>query len=75
MKCTWKDCNKEAEKPLFSKNGTEWANLCSEHFDKHEDGVVTAIKKGGKDNLKRMLSNHIKAQGGASGAAKRLLGG
>jgi len=31
MKCTWKDCKKEATKKKFYKNGKQWGNLCEIH--------------------------------------------
>lgn len=74
MKCTWKECVSEAVKPLMSKDGKVWANLCSEHFQKHEEDAERAIKEGGRDNMKRMMSNYVKAQGGAASAAKRIFG-
>lgn len=75
MICTWKDCQNDAVKPLVSKDGETWANLCAEHHAKHDTDAELAIRKGGRDNMKRMMSNYIKAQGGAKAAAKRILGG
>lgn len=31
MKCTWADCENEAETPLFGSSGQEWAKLCATH--------------------------------------------
>lgn len=71
MKCTWKDCTNKAEHTLKDKNDIPWANLCKEHFEKHDNDIEIAIKTPNKHNMKKMLSDWVKAQGGAKMAAKR----
>lgn len=67
MKCTWVGCEAEAKFPQISSDGkTEWANLCDLHH-KEIDGALDSF------DAKRILSNWVKAQGGAKAAAGRMM--
>lgn len=63
VNCTWLDCSREATQPQLDKNGEQWANLCQECHDYLEHGFVSL-------DPKRILSNWVKAQGGAKKAAE-----
>jgi hypothetical protein len=65
MKCTWKDCNNEAKHSQISKDNREWANLCYEHNTK----FLKDIKEG---NVKAILSDWVKANGGSEALAKKM---
>ncbi len=66
MKCTWKDCEKDAKVPQYDKDKKEWANLCQKHHDEIEDCIKNF-------NPKKMLGCWVKAQGGAKKAANRII--
>lgn len=59
--CTWDGCVANAAVPQVDIHGRQWANLCPEHDLKLNDSI------GG--SAKEMLSNWIKAKGGAKRAA------
>jgi len=59
MKCTWKDCRKEAKHPQVGKTGVEWANLCNEH-NKELDEDISALF-----SPKKVLKDWVLAHGGA----------
>lgn len=65
MKCTWKDCDKEAKYAQLDNDGVEWANLCGEHHFLLEEAL---------DSLdpRILVARWIKAQGGAAKAAGRM---
>jgi hypothetical protein len=69
MKCTWVDCQNEATKPQISVDGSQWSNLCAEH-DEMLDNSVTELVTGGSPA--KMISNWIKAQGGAKKTAENM---
>jgi hypothetical protein len=66
-KCTWKECDNNAETPQLDKNGKQWANFCSEHNKMLND----AIDKE-PFNPKKMLQCWVKASGGASKMSEEL---
>ena len=63
--CTYVGCTALASVPYLDKGGRPWANLCKEH-----DAEVNASITSG--DARRLLSNWVKAQGGAKKAAARL---
>ena len=65
MNCTWADCSKEAAHQHLDKDGKEWCNLCDDHHNKLELGMDSA-------DVKIILSNWVKAQGGAKKATERM---
>ena len=71
--CTKKDCTGVAAHTLTDKQGAPWAYLCTGHYEEYNNIVAAAIKEPTKGNIKRMLGNWVKVQGGAEAAAKRLL--
>jgi hypothetical protein len=58
-------CTALAAVPQLDKGGKPWANLCA----KHDAEVITSIVSG---DARKLLSNWVKAQGGAKKAAARL---
>lgn len=67
MKCTWKDCNKEAEHPQLSSDGREWANLCTAHRDELNEALDSGIPRA-------TLRAWVRASGGADILSKCLIG-
>ena len=65
MKCTWVDCFNEASEPQLSLDGKEWSNLCADHATTLEDSI-------GNFSPGKLVSNWIKAHGGATALAKKL---
>jgi thiol-disulfide isomerase/thioredoxin len=64
--CTWKDCEeKQAYKTWLNKFQKPWCHLCKEHHQKLDEISDKAIREGGKENIGRMLSAWVKANGGA----------
>ena len=64
--CTWKDCNeKQAYKTWLNKFGQPWCHLCRKHFEELDERSDKAISEGGQENIAKMLSAWVKAQGGA----------
>ena len=61
--CTWEDCKSLAVKPQIASDGKEWANLCATHAQKMDDELL---------DVKKVLSNWVKAQGGSKEAVKRM---
>lgn len=70
MKCTWKDCQREAECPQKDKTGKEWANLCKEHDKEIED-----VFKSEKFDVKKVLKCWVLASGGADKLSKEMAHG
>jgi hypothetical protein len=66
MKCTWVGCAERTTIPQRANDGSIWATLCSAH---HEQ-VERHIREG---NAKGILSDWVKAQGGAKKAAARMM--
>lgn len=66
MNCTWEDCLNEGEYKQIGMDGDTWAVLCKEH-NEIMDGSLTDLKP------KLVISNWIKAQGGAKKAAERMM--
>lgn len=67
MTCTWVDCSKEATVPQIAKDGDQWANLCVEHDAEIDKALVSM-------DVKVVLRNWLRAQGGAKAAAARMTG-
>ena len=65
--CTWLACSAAAKHPNRAKTGEIWANLC----DRHQQALDESIADD--TSPRKMLSAWVKAQGGASIAAKRVL--
>lgn len=61
--CTWENCKADAAHPQLGRDGVMWANLCPAHHKEMDDSV---------GDVKGMLRNWIKAQGGPKGAADRM---
>lgn len=64
-KCTWEGCDAFGGFLRKGKDGRQWANLCKQH-DEETDAAITA------GNVKKILSNWVKAQGGSKKAAERM---
>ena len=62
--CTWIDCNNVATVPQISQDGSRWANLCAEHAKEIDDNLL---------NPKGTLRCWVRAQGGASVLAKKMI--
>lgn len=63
--CTWIDCQASGFYEQKAKDGRVWATLCETH-----DKLVHAAYESG--DVKRILSNWVKAQGGAKAAVSRM---
>ena len=63
--CTWVGCTATAFHEHKDTGGKPWCNLCAAHHARTEE----AINHG---TPKEMVAVWIKAQGGASKAAKRM---
>ena len=58
MICTWKGCNKEASIPQKDRNGSIWANLCTDH-DREINTALETLQP------KSIMRAWILASGGA----------
>ena len=67
--CTWIDCNNPASHPQFNRDGVKWANLCEGHHNELDFSIDDAIEN--EDYIKKMLSNWVKANGGAKEMASK----
>ncbi len=65
-KCTWDGCRNWASKPQLAKDGRQWANLCESH-----DILINRHIANGE--AREIISDWVKAQGGAKAAAARML--
>lgn len=63
--CTYVGCTALASVPQLDNSGRPWANLCAAHAAE----VKASITSG---DARRLLSDWVKAQGGAKKAAARL---
>lgn len=66
--CTWVDCDNAAQHDWKDKNDKVWTKLC----DFHHERLDLSIKNAENEPAK-MLSNYVKAQGGAALAVKRTM--
>jgi hypothetical protein len=62
-KCTWENCNEVATYPQVGKDKEIWANLCQAHHAKLDSELL---------DVKKVLSNWIKASGGAKVMARKM---
>lgn len=69
-KCTYKDCNNEGKHSCIDKNGKEWANLCSEHFDLLNKTLKSVIDDADKNSIKKLLREWVLAHGGSKNMIK-----
>jgi hypothetical protein len=70
MECTWKfkdspKCTQTATHPQVGNDGSQWANLCTDHAKKLDDGIATG-------DPKYLLGYWIAAGGGAEAMSKRM---
>lgn len=68
VECTWEDCPNGGEFKQIATDGEVWAILCKDHNRFMDDGLT-----GPEFSPKQVMSNWIKAQGGAKKAAKRMM--
>lgn len=66
--CTWVDCEKSATHLHKDKHGAVWSSLCSEH-----DAELSAAAIASDTDVRGILRSWVKAQGGATRAARRML--
>ena len=64
-RCTWVNCAHDALHLQLDKAKNQWADLC----DLHDAELDSSIKDG---PVKRMLSNWVKAKGGARKAMESM---
>jgi hypothetical protein len=64
--CTWKDCTEQAWHEQKATDGEVWADLCTDHVCAY----TAAITAG---SAPRILAAWIRAQGGVTKAADRML--
>ncbi len=66
MKCTYKDCKKDAKHIQTASDGEKWAYLCDGHV-KSLDSATDKL------DAKAILSEWVKSMGGAKKAASRMM--
>lgn len=68
-RCTWMGeqgrCEAIATHPEVAKDGSQWANLCDEHFEEVERALTNF-------DARKLLANWVRAQGGPKAAAARI---
>jgi hypothetical protein len=73
--CTWKDCKNEGKHEQKDKFGNVWSLLCDEHEAEQQKGLDNLSEEDSekrKKNIGKMLSNWIKANGGADKMSKKI---
>jgi len=65
-RCTWEGCMVEATHPQLDNAGHVWSLLCEEHH-RELDAALGAL------DVKATMRAWVKAQGGATAAARRRL--
>lgn len=68
-RCTWEDCEKEAEFEELDKNDELWAELCKEHHQEKLAAIDDLVQGKGP---KRLLRAWTLAQGGSKKAGARM---